>query len=235
MMRGFKKIFNDLLLNNPDTVLIHIGKCGGSSLRTAIRNLPIENHIKIVHIDKPNYRKKRNYYIVARDPVSRCVSAFNWRYKLGVSDQSQKTRFAGEYDILNKYTNLNSLAESLYDSNGDRNSVASADFEAIHHLRERIAFYLKEFLTLCPQRQINGVLMKESLAEDIKRHFGVSSENVGIEKKFDAGPDNNYLSPRGRNNLVRYIEDDYYCLFKLYNYGLIRKDIITHIYERAIL
>ena len=163
-------------------ILIHIGKCGGTSLKQAIKESEKLKITKVVHVDKPIFIQNKNYYIVARDPISRCISSFNWRYKLVVTDQIQKHRFKGEYDVLKKYQILNHLVEKLYDKEGNLNSEIAAEFETIHHLRERISYYLKEFLKDCQPSMIKGVFMQESLNADIDKYLDVNNHGKPAEK-----------------------------------------------------
>lgn len=62
------------------SVLIHVGKSGGTSLRTALKETELGAHMHVVHIRKPPIRSNLSYYIVARGPISRAISAFNWRH-----------------------------------------------------------------------------------------------------------------------------------------------------------
>lgn len=82
-------------------IYIHIGKCGGTSLFKTIQDSPVVarsfSRIDWVHIVTPAYRPEASYVVVLRNPVSRALSAFNWRYRLVVEEGGQKTRFAGEY------------------------------------------------------------------------------------------------------------------------------------------
>ena len=177
--------------------------------------------------------RRKIYYIVARDPIGRCISAFNWRFKLVVEDQVQKDRFEGEFDVLKRHQTLNNLAESLYDIEGKINSEVAKDFEAIHHLRERISFYLLDFLKKCPPNLIKGVFMQESLDADIEKHLGVVNENKTIEK-LNKRNEGNELSSLGRKNLVKYIEDDYHCLLRLNQLGHIDNGTMLKIFSNAL-
>lgn len=51
-----------------------------------------------------------SYLVVVRNPISRTLSAFNWRYKLVVEQDAQRHRFPGEYEALSRHGSLNSLA-----------------------------------------------------------------------------------------------------------------------------
>ena len=213
-----------------NNVLIHIGKCGGSSLRKAILSSDVYKNIEIVHIKKPVYTHNVNYYIVARDPIKRAISAFNWRYKLVVEEEreKQKYRFENEYEILNKYKNLNNLCEKLYNDNGEPDQASIIEFETIHHLKERISFYLSDFLDVCPKDQIKGVLMQETLTQDLEKIFSIPSAVMGSEKQNKV-PSKSFLSPKAHRNLVRFLEADYLCLIKLYDYGFIQNDVMKDI------
>jgi hypothetical protein len=211
-----------------NNVLIHIGKCGGSSLRKAILSSSRYKDIEIVHIKKPIYKQDFNYYIVARDPIQRCISAFNWRYKLVVEEEKQKNRFANEYEVLKKYENLNNLCEKLYNDNEEPNKESIIEFETIHHLKERISFYLSDFLKVCQKDQIKGVLMQETLAKDLETIFSIPSSVIGSEKRNNV-PSKSFLSPKAYQNLVRFLEADYHCLVTLYDYGLIQNDLMKKI------
>lgn len=64
-------------------VYIHIGKCGGVTLSQAIDSSEILNKkfkkITKVHVFKPPILRKASYMILVRNPISRVLSAFNWR------------------------------------------------------------------------------------------------------------------------------------------------------------
>jgi hypothetical protein len=214
-----------------ENILIHIGKCGGTSLRKAIkeaRNIQITG---VVHITKPLVLKQ-NYYIVARDPIDRCISAFNWRYKLVVTDGIQRHRRKGEYEVLTKYATLNAIAEELYNEQGLLNSDVATEFEKIHHLRERISFYLEDFLAQCPPNYIKGVFMQETLNQDIENHLEIPSEQVAHEK-CNKRQQAEVLSKRAKINLARYLEGDYKCLSTLCHLGHIKKNTMEKIYKNA--
>tara|TARA_Y100000296_G_scaffold87150_1_gene130090 strand:+ start:9083 stop:9781 length:699 start_codon:yes stop_codon:yes gene_type:complete len=230
MIRRLKQYFNQ---SQHQSVLIHVGKCGGSSLRKAISESTKVSITGTVHIFKPAYIKNQHYYIVARDPIARCISAFNWRYKLVVEDKVQKHRFAKEFEVLDKYKVLNNLVENLYNLDGKLNLEVAKEFETIHHLRERHSYYLKSFLKKCPPSSIKGVFMQESLNDDIEKYLGVINLNKPVEK-LNIRNKGNELSFLGKKNLVRYIEDDYHCLLKLNQLGLINRETMLNIFKNAL-
>jgi hypothetical protein len=205
------------------TVLVHIGKCGGRSLRDGIENAQQNSDVHVVHIRKPIYRKDLKYIIVARGPVSRLISAFRWRYRLVVSDGSQRDRFEGEYDVLVKYGHLNNLAEALYHKDGTPNRTVQQEIRRIHHIREDISFYLSELLSKCRPNQIVAVLMQENLDDDILRVFGYKNE-IRSNRNPPTEEDKE-LSETGRANLIKFFRNDYEALTKLYCWGKIERKV----------
>lgn len=206
-------------------ILIHVGKSGGTSLRFALRENPLGAGITNIHIRRPPVRRTLDYYIVARGPISRAISAFNWRYKLVVTDGSQKDRVPGEYELLTKYETLNALALDLYDAQGAPNTGTISAFSQMHHIRENLAFYLLPLLDHIDPRQIKAVLMQENLDADIERVLGVAPKLREKQHGSSVDPARKHLDPRARDNLRRFFADDFSCLNRLYCWGLIAPDV----------
>jgi len=205
------------------TVLIHIGKSGGRTIKNGIQNATQNKDVYEVHIRKPIYRPDLKYIIIARNPISRVQSAFRWRYKWVVEEGKQRDRFHREYEVLVKYGTLNNLAEALYDEDGSINKMAQKDIRHIHHIREDISFYLAELLQKCLPEQIEAVLMQENLDEDIFKVFGYHNEltshrNPDIESKSS-------LSDLGIKNLMHFFRQDYEILTKLYCWGKLDREV----------
>ena len=206
--------------------VIHIGKCGGGTVELAIMQSKILaekfESVKVTHINKVNYSEQESYLIIIRNPIDRAISAFNWRYHLVVESGEQKERFKGEWQILKKYSTLNSLSESLYDLDREfLNEKVSREFKAIHHLRENISFYLSTMLRhVCPH-QVYGIIKQHSLASDCKLLLGssidVQHKNCGVT----TDPLKKELSKLARLNLRRFLHKDFACILKLYNLGLL--------------
>ena len=95
--------------------VVHIGKCGGGTVTLAIEQSTLLRErfesIEITHIKKVQYSDNESYLIVIRNPIDRAISAFNWRYHLVVETEKQRERFKGEWEILKKYSSLNSISE----------------------------------------------------------------------------------------------------------------------------
>ncbi len=219
----FYYLKSHLRLKKKSTVLIHIGKCGGRTLKNGLKDHKQNSDMYIFHIKKPIYRKDLKYIIVARAPITRLISAFNWRYKLVVSDGTQRDKYRGEYEVLVKYGCLNKLAEALYFKDNTPNVHAHREIRRIHHIAEDISFYLSDLLRKCRPEQIKAVLMQESLNEDIYRVFGYKNELREHSTPLDIK--NNHLSKIGLMNLKRFFIKDYEALTKLYCWGKIKQDV----------
>ena len=212
--------------------VIHIGKCGGKTVKNEVRSSVLLRQtyeaIRFVHVKRPVYSAENDYLIVVRHPIERAISAFNWRYKLVVKDQKprQKNRFKGEAEVLSKYGCLNSLAESLYDSEGSPRHDVHREFELIHHLHERISFYLDDLVCQMRPSQVYGVIKQYSLGDDCQRLLGSEQVERTHDNSSSAakGSSQYVLSDRGRENLKRFLAKDYACLMELHCLGVLHVD-----------
>ncbi len=202
------------------TILIHIGKCAGGSVTDALKKADSNYLLDIVHLQKPLYRKNCQYIIVARNPINRMISAFNWQYHRNVETGNERERFPLEYEVLTKYQSLNALAEALY-TNGEPNLSVHEELKIIHHCKHDIAYYLKEFLQVCPPEQILGVIMQENFKEDFLRIFGFECTKFEHDNKNSSR--DKTLTELARQNLMLYLYEDYEALLHLYLIGKISK------------
>lgn len=209
------------------TVLIHIGKCGGRSVRNGIQHAK-QNTVDLeIHNRRPVYRKDIRYIIVARNPITRLDSAFRWRYRRLVTEGTRRERYPGERDILIKYESLNNLAEALYSQDGTLNTAVARETRKIHHIRENLSFYLSALLRKCHPDQIVAVLMQENLDHDIHRVFGY--ENTLREHVNSSPQKDPELSGLAVQNLMRFFEKDYASLMTLYCWGKIEPDVMKRV------
>lgn len=196
-------------MNTNNLVIIHIGKCGGSTL---LKELDL-NKIKyeLVHVTKVKYDPSKKYLIIIRNPIQRFISAFNWRYYLVCDSKVQENKYINEKNILNKYNNIDKLCHELRVNknifNGNRNS-----YNYIHHLKEDINFYLEYFIDICPKDNLLGVICTETLKVDLKNIFNI---DLNIHDK------NNNKYKKNINNinykiLKDYLYKDYLIIDKMY-------------------
>jgi len=189
--------------------VIHIGKCGGSSVTTLLKSHRISH--RSVHIDKPEFKRTDKYVILIRNPISRFISAFNWRYKLVVTDKSQENRFPGEKAALITYGSVNNLAENIEIFNK----------QYIHHIHENIDYYLSDFLKTCKKESILGVITQENFDADVKTVFDITNNMIHAKNNSDA---DKYLSAAGYELLKKHLHKDYECIDKLFAMNCITKE-----------
>lgn len=207
--------------------VIHIGKCGGTTVKGAIAQSSLLakkfESIEKIHIRKPKYSRYDHYLIIIRHPIDRALSAFNWRHHLVVDTEKQRSRFTGEWEILKKYSTLSSISEHLYKAETlDPSDQVASEFKTIHHLKEDISFYLGEILENLNPEQVYGIVKQHSLTEDCHRLFG-SDIAVGHGKNHGVSvdPARKVLSAAAKKNLRRFLHQDFACILKLYNLGLL--------------
>jgi len=199
-----------MIKNTENIKLIHIGKCGGSTVSTILKNNNI--NFQLTHIEKANFDMNEKYVIVIRNPIKRFISSFNWRHKLVVQDKTQENRFKGEKEILQYYKTANHLAENIFDFDINKTYI--------HHIKEDIHFYLGNFLTKCKKENILGIITTENMNHDIKHLFGIDN-TLYINKN---SKNNTILSQLGYDNLTKYLEKDFECIHKLYSLGCLSKE-----------
>lgn len=204
------------------TVLVHIGKCGGSTLRQALEDSASGVDL-VTHVRQPPIGPQYRYYITLRCPLRRAISAFYWRRKLVLREASQATRFPGEAQILAHYVSLDNLARVLFHKDGSVNAMVQGQFRALHHLGEGISFYLQDLLAAVQPDQILGVLLQEQLEADLLRLFGLCSPGrLNDNSQPDLHPahsEDRRLSLQAQNNLRRFLQADYACIKTLDAWG----------------
>ncbi|MDE0363408.1 MAG: hypothetical protein OXI74_19700 [Rhodospirillaceae bacterium] len=191
-------------------------------MRAALREAGMADTFRVFHVRRPLYRRNLDYVVLARNPLDRAVSAFNWRYRLVVTDGLQPRRFSGEREVLVRYGSLGHLGEALYDDEGRPSRRSIRDARRIHHIREDIGFYLTGLLQRCRPEQIEAVLMQETLDADIERVFGIRNRH---RKNDNSGMGGEALSARARANLMRFFSRDYEALARLYAWGKIDREV----------
>lgn len=220
MIKNRRNLKNRLEIKDDSKTLIfvHIGKCGGKSTYEAIKKSQlVKNKFSLVlktHLRKPPILKNASYAFVVRNPIKRAISAFNWRYKLVVTDEIQKNRFDGEYEILKKYETLNALCDELY-VNKIINSAVSDEFQKIHHLKQNISHYLKPLLDIISPSQIFAVFATETLDEDIFNKLKIKNTFYIHQNSKSLSSDKDFLTEKAYSNLRTYLSEDYLYLSKL--------------------
>lgn len=206
---------------------IHVGKCGGSTITSLLKASELVESqyqsVFISHIEGVSIDSDCDYLICMRNPISRAISAFEWRKKLVLVDSllNQKDRFFGEASALSAYNSFNEFANHLYDKNGHLCQDVARHFSMIHHLRESISFYIKPLLPVLRAENVLGVICQETLASDCARILEVDASSVYVRQNNLSSPDSFDLDRSAIRNLKRYLSDDYQCISAMWNLGLI--------------
>ena len=206
---------------------IHVGKCGGSTIEKLLSGSPlvaskyesvVHSHVCGVTVDSSCH-----YLICLRNPISRAISAFEWRQKLVVTDPppNQATRFRGEYDVLKAYDSFSDLTSKLYQSDASLNELVARDFQLVHHLRESISFYLKPLLPILNASNVYGVICQENLSTDCEKLLGILPNGMAERKNYQRRESLSTLGEKAVVNLKRYLHDDYACLTTLWSKGIL--------------
>ena len=202
---------------------IHVGKCGGSTIEKLLADSPlvaskyqsiIQSHVCGVTVDSTC-----DYLICLRNPISRAISAYEWRKKLVVSDPppNQATRFRGEYGVLKTYSSFSDLASKLYEGSSSLNELVARDFQLVHHLRESISFYLKPLLPILTASNVYGVICQENLSADCEKLLGIPANGITERKNYLRRESLSSLGDKAVVNLKRYLHDDYTCITSLWS------------------
>ena len=121
-------------------IIIHVGKCGGSSVKSVLPDT-----YKTLHATRPALGQNGKYVVVIRNPIDRFVSAFYHMYSAySVCDtvnQEALNHIEKNTQRFNLYKTANGLAEAIYDEEGKLNIDA-------HHLITRddlpsVGIYIK--------------------------------------------------------------------------------------------
>ena len=219
----FGEIFLPCRRSGKKLHLVHIGKCAGTSIRKKIlasEKASCYSKVLVTHVVRPIYSSRDDHLLLLRGPISRSLSAFNWRYYLVVELGEQSNRFRGEREALLKYQTLNSLAESLYSKDGRLRKDACDDYNSIHHLRESISYYLNsQFFDLDPLCLI-GVICQNDLKAGCADVLGISEipQMNSYGSRLSASIENS-LSEVAQANLRKFLKSDYAAIAKLYAMG----------------
>ena len=170
-------------------VLIHIGKCSG----TLLYNFLNKNDFKPKIIHHANYYKSyennyleidfeefkdKNIIVCMRHPISRLISAFNFKYtcrilqnrrSLPIYSNGNQKNVDDEIKGFEYFENIQKLGETLYDESGIMNEKARKFCLSCDHIDYGFHHYLKNMTNY------NNiiVLRHEYLKDDCENNFGL--------------------------------------------------------------
>ena len=204
-----------------------MGKCGGSTIEKLLAESLLVSHkyesVIQSHVCGVTVDSSCDYLICLRNPISRAISAYEWRKKLVIADPvpNQATRFRGELDVLNAYGSFSDLASKLYQENASLNELVARDFKLVHHLRESISFYLRPLLPVLTASNVYGVICQENLSADCEKFLGILPNGIAERKNYQRRESLSTLGEKAVVNLKRYLHDDYACLTTLWSKGIL--------------
>lgn len=244
-LHGFKMIKDELYTFKSFTVnlfpslsLLHVGKCGGTSIVYHFLNNGI--HLQQYHLDRPfSESYERKYFLLwIRNPFTRFVSAFYHAKNRLEGDLSivpyrnhDNFVFSNSYDnLISQYKTANELAEHMSHSHPNLRKIA---LQCMHHPEEHIykglGYYTNngEFIRKNQNRIFIGRL--EHFEEDLKSFIENKLKipfSFHAEKKIRENKNKNdrFLSKKALENLFSfYKETDFKALQVLLECNLIPK------------
>ena len=206
-------------MNNTFFTFIHIGKCGGSTIRQVLKQNSI-NHNSI-HCEKAIYNPNSKYLIALRNPVERFISAFCWRKYLIKNPEYPEA----QKQFFKQYKSVDDLCSKLYKKNDGLNPEVDREINRIHKYRSPahygmgIDYYIGDFVKKCKTNNIIGIICAETLEYDIKNLFRI---NCKLHKKNNS-ENKEEVTNESRSILKKYLHKDYEVIEKLNDLNLLSK------------
>lgn len=230
----------DMKINFSDFYFIHIGKCGGTSIRESFtENYGREpNHI---HLKLPEFDESRKYIIWIRNPIKRFVSAFNFAHSIVNFDTSNKQEYTldncpAPFHINNKIKNNNiafadtpyyseliiffktpnNLAESLTSDDKEiKNKALKLMTAPVEHIYKGIGWYLDNGNFV---EKYNDNIMFVGTLENMEHDINALNKKLDTElvvhksrvNKFGSYP--RELSTKAIKNIIEFYSGDYKAL-----------------------
>jgi hypothetical protein len=223
--------------------LVHIGKCGGSTVRRALINNNIE--YKLVHVapaviqkytNGKNIKEQIKYVVTIRDPITRFISGFNWKYYTCSIGKDMKNTRPNELKGFKYWKTVNRLAENIFTKSGSLNNKAYSFIKNdCNHLQCDINFYLEGILPHINKSNCI-VIRQEHLNKDIRKKMNiVIKQNMKYTSSFSDYTYEKYLSALAIKNIRKFLQNDYKCITKLRELGLIPKKYYHKIMSNAFV
>jgi hypothetical protein len=164
---------NELVQSNTEKAsdnaicLLHIGKCGGTYLRSYLNkntdipdNLLLLDHPQTLLKTLDKYGPDRKLAFIFRDPTQRFISAFNSRLRQGRPTYDSMWN-NGEAIAFQWFETPNSLAEALYCGDERLMSAARFTMKSIQHLNLNYQYYLGS--VECLKKERKNIIVCSSL------------------------------------------------------------------------
>lgn len=236
--------------------LIHIGKCGGTSLMKSMIKSISEYHLN------RNYCFGEKYLIWIRNPLKRFVSAFYYSYDLIHTDTSCLDKnnlsldiclapmrihykmthdhtFSLRYDFLiNYFQNPNNLAESITSNDETIKNLALELMNSeIEHIFKGIGWYLYNGNFV--EENYDKILFVgsiENMNNDVLKLCDIFNVKINVSKiRENKNKNNLFLSQKAIENLLNfYKQTDYKALQKLVEFNFISNDLFEEYHYYTI-
>jgi len=206
---------------NKKLIFIHIGKTGGGTIQKILNNYNIK--FKNFHLrNNYVYNKNKKYLLSIRNPISRLISAWNWR-KYTICPDKMGCPNQNEQDIYDKYS-LNDFLENLY----TKNKIIDKNLVMKHILPANISYYLKinNFLNDCDSNVKNiNIITSENLYEDLENSLEKKIDKLKLDIHISQKKETyEGLSSLAKTNLLKFLKDDYDCIEKLNDLNFLSKE-----------
>jgi hypothetical protein len=243
-----KYIINKLNIIIYMSILIHVGKCGGSNI---VQKFKIKHNINItsihVHnnyeIQRKNLLKSSVLCLLVRDPITRFNSIFNYWLNLhNMHEQKLKVPHIDKVLLYKKYFNIfknpNDLSEALTHNNINIRTLALSALNTIQHFKEGFKYYLFDENTI--KSNLNNfkfIIRREHYKEDFGKFYDYICNKYNIKNKdvnyFIDSPRNSTLnkkeitlSKQSITNIKSFFKEDYKILNILVKYNMISQNYI---------
>lgn len=206
-------------MTKPKAHFLHIGKTGGTAVKLALKphlhagtyEIVLEHH----HTRLSDVPEGEAVFFVLRDPITRFVSAFNYRYRC-----AQPREFwpwtPPEAEAFACFQTPNELAEALSDPEDLWRQMAQQAMRSIEHVRDSFWFWFHNPTYYAKRRDdLLFVGFQETLERDFQQMLNVLGLDERIALPADPtvanrAPDiaKDPLSERGRQNLLSHYAAD---------------------------
>lgn len=206
-------------LRLPPAHMIHIGKTGGTSVKTALRNARSElYHIQLHgHVVRlPDIPESESFFFFLRDPCARYVSGFLSRQRRGYPRHDVAWR-PDEALAFRRFSDPNALAEALSSNDPEERSSAENAMRSIRHVRDHFSdwFVSLEYLHSRSERLLFAGT-QEHLSDDfdeLKSHLRLRQDvclpSDDVRSHRSPSGTSNVLSTRALHNLRSWYSEDY--------------------------
>lgn len=205
---------------------IHIGKTGGSSIKTAIARKRGLFHSAIItnkylfvtehHSFKLSDVKENEFaFFTVRDPIERFISGFYSRLRQG-QPRNFNPWLDIEKEVFSVFTTPNQLAEALYCENNDYRKLAEKAMKGILHVKSSYwDWFLNEEYMLNNRKKIIFILRQKKLTEDYSKfcqELGIYIGELPYDENFSHKTPDHFdkaITDLGNNNLQKWYKREY--------------------------